>query len=150
MMSFVSLSVCVDEPTKISPLSLLGADTAIETALESLAVPDAQDSVYVLSVVRGPTCSLPDVSRTPVQLPDAVHEVAFVEDHVSVIVSPHSIVVALAERDVVGGGGGGGGGGVVPPPPEPPPPPQPAIAKDRSMAPKTLAPTVDGYVTRSP
>ena len=47
-----------------------------------------------------------------------VHDVAFVDDHVSVADWPEVIDVGDAESEAVGPGGGGGGGGGVTPPPE--------------------------------
>ncbi len=47
---------------------------------------------------------LPDVALLPLHAPEAVHEVALVDDHVSVELPPLSTVVGLAERLIVGAG----------------------------------------------
>ena len=71
---------------------------------------------------------LPLAAKAPLQLPDAVHDVAWVEDQVSVVDPPASIMVLDASSDAVGsaGGDGDGGGGEDPPP-------QPVIADTPSM-----------------
>lgn len=51
---------------------------------------------------------MPDVALLPLQSPDAVHAVAFVEDHVSVELPPEFTVVGFALKLTVGAGGGGG------------------------------------------
>ena len=61
-------------------------------------------------MVVGDTVRVPLVALVPVQLPEAVHEVALVEDQVTVETWPVVIRVGLAEIVTVGGGGGGGGG----------------------------------------
>jgi hypothetical protein len=61
--------------------------------------------VYVASTV-GDTLSFPDVALAPLHALEAVHELAFVVDHVSVVLSPSSIVVSLAENESVGADGG--------------------------------------------
>ena len=48
--------------------------------------------------------SEPDVDREPVQPPLAVHEVASVEDHVSVVLPPVATLVGFADRDTAGAG----------------------------------------------
>ena len=67
------------------------------------------------------TSSEPLVAFVPDQVPDAVHEVALVEDQVRVTAVSINTDEDDEERDEVGLGSGGVGG--VPPPP--PPPPQP-------------------------
>ncbi len=47
----------------------------------------------------------PEIDLVPVQPPDAVHEVAFVEDHVKVDVPPCATWAGVAERATVGTGG---------------------------------------------
>jgi hypothetical protein len=66
------------------------------------------------------TSSLPLVDFVPVQVPDAVHEVALVEDQVKVTTVSINTDEEDAERDEVGLGSEGVGD----PPPPPPPPPQ--------------------------
>src|SRR5262245_43199759 len=77
---------------------------------------------YVFAAESAPVDSVPDVARDPVQPPDAVHEVAFVDDQVSVDVPPVVTLVGFAVRDTVGAGG------LLPPSLPPPPPPQLASA----------------------
>ena len=48
--------------------------------------------------------SEPDVGREPVQPSDATHDVALVEDHVSVVLPPVATLVGFADRDTVGAG----------------------------------------------
>ena len=49
---------------------------------------------------------MPDVDFIPDHAPEAVHDVALVEDQVSVADPPEIIVVGLAERVVSEGGSG--------------------------------------------
>jgi len=81
------------------------------TVTDWFALPSAplQLSVKVLVVVSGADTSLPEVALLPVQAPEAVQVLAFVEDHVSVDDSPLVTVVGLAASDTVGTGSGGGG-----------------------------------------
>jgi hypothetical protein len=48
---------------------------------------------------------VPEVSSVPLQPPEAVQEVASVEDQVSVLLPPEETDVGLAERVTVGAGG---------------------------------------------
>jgi len=95
--------------------------------------PPAPEHVKPKSIpsARGPTCALPDVALVPLQPPEAVQLVAFVELQVSVGVPLVATEVGLAERVTVGAG-------VDPPPPpvtvtvadccaEPPPPEQDSV-----------------------
>jgi hypothetical protein len=58
--------------------------------------------------VSAPVDSVPEVALAPDQAPEAVHEVASVEDQVNVEDCPATMVVGLAASDTVGAGGGGG------------------------------------------
>jgi hypothetical protein len=71
----------------------------------------------------GVTVSEPEVARDPLQLSDAVQEVAPVDDHVSVVEWPENMFSGCALNVSVGAAGGGS----LPLPP--PPPPQPASTK---------------------
>jgi hypothetical protein len=51
---------------------------------------------------------LPDVDRLPLHAPEAVHDVAPLDVHVSVDALPDVTDVGFAERLTVGGEGGGG------------------------------------------
>ncbi len=55
--------------------------------------------------VSVPVDSLPEVNLVPVQAPEAVHEVALVEDQVSVESAPFAIDAGFAVSDTVGTGG---------------------------------------------
>jgi len=56
-------------------------------------------------VAAGATVTVPETASVPDQLPDAVHDVALVEDHVSVLLAPAAIELGLAEIVTVGFGG---------------------------------------------
>jgi hypothetical protein len=56
--------------------------------------------------------SLPEVALVPDQPPEAVQDVAFVEDQVSVEDAPLATVAGFAASDTVTDNGGGDGGGV--------------------------------------
>jgi hypothetical protein len=60
--------------------------------------------------VSAPVDWLPEVALAPDQPPEAVQEVALVEDQVSVEDAPFATDVGFAASDTVGTGGGGGGG----------------------------------------
>jgi hypothetical protein len=64
-------------------------------------------------VLVGDTARVPLVAFVPVQPPAAVHEVALVEDQVTVEILPEVMLVGLAENATVGGA-------VAFPPTEPP------------------------------
>lgn len=83
------------------------------TVTWSDAVPPLPEhcSVNVAVLLSAGVDSLPDIPRLPLQPPDAVHEVALVDVHVSIAVSLTATLVGLAVNDTVGAGGGGGGGG---------------------------------------
>jgi hypothetical protein len=69
-------------------------------------------------VLVGDTARVPLVAFVPVQPPAAVHEVALVEDQVTVEILPEVMLVGLAENATVGG--------AMPPPEFPPTEPLPA------------------------
>lgn len=58
--------------------------------------------------MSAPVDWVPEVALAPDQAPEAVHEVALVEDQVNVEDCPETMVVGLAASDTVGTGGGGG------------------------------------------
>ena len=60
-------------------------------------------------VLVGDTARVPLVAFVPVQPPPAVHEVALVEDQVTVEILPEVMLVGLAENATVGGGAVGEG-----------------------------------------
>jgi hypothetical protein len=55
-------------------------------------------------VLVGDTAAVPLVALVPVQPPDAVQDVALVEDHVKVELPPAVMLVGLADKDAVGVG----------------------------------------------
>src|SRR5689334_4631181 len=63
-----------------------------------------QVSVKVVAVVRLPVLCVPAVAFVPVQPPDAVHDVAFVDDHVSVLAELLLTDVGAAVSVAVGAG----------------------------------------------
>ena len=69
----------------------------------------------------GDAVRVPLVAFVPVQPPEAVHEVALVEDQVTIETLPEVMLVGLAENDTVGGTGVWGGAGVDEEPEEAPP-----------------------------
>jgi len=75
---------------------------------EALPPPPEQFSENVPVLVSAPVVCEPLVALVPDQAPDAVQEVAFVEDHVSAEDAPLATDVGLAASDTVGLGGGGG------------------------------------------
>jgi len=84
--------------------------------------------------VIGPTFSVPLVARVPLHAPDAVHDVAFVEDQVITLTVPVVSELGEALTVTVGAGGGDGGGGGLE---SPPPPPQAASTVALSRQPST-------------
>jgi hypothetical protein len=93
--------------------------------VEAVVVPPApvQARLKLEFAVRAGETSLPVVGLVPVQLPLAAHDVALVEDHVSVVELPVTTLVGAALSETVGATGGA----------EPPPPP-PQAANTREIA----------------
>jgi len=77
------------------------------TVTDALAVPPdpVQARANVLVLVNAPVDWLPEVALAPDQAPEAVQEVASVEDQVSVEDPPLAIDVGFAASDTVGTGG---------------------------------------------
>jgi hypothetical protein len=67
-----------------------------------------QVSVNAVSAVSTPVDALPLSDFAPPQPPEATHDVAFAELHVSVDADPLTTVDGVAPSDTDGGGGGGG------------------------------------------
>ena len=84
----------------------VAAGTIVTTAAAGVLAPPAPEQVneYDLVAVRGPVLCVPLVALVPLQPPEAVHEVAFVELHVSVELLPLAIDVGIAVRVTVAGG----------------------------------------------
>jgi hypothetical protein len=108
LVALVELHVNVDEP----PDAMLVGDAVNVTvgapAIATAAVCDAEPpvpeqlSVYVPLVVRALVLCVPDVALVPLQLPDAVQLVAFVELHVNVDDPPDAMLVGDAVSVTVG------------------------------------------------
>lgn len=81
-----------------------GVGAVTETVRLACAEPPApvHVSVYDAEAVNAPVPWLPDVAFVPLQLPDAEHEVALVEDHVSVLLPPLLTVLGDADSETVG------------------------------------------------
>jgi hypothetical protein len=71
------------------------------------AVPPApvQASVNIVVALSAPVDWLPAVAFVPLHPPEAVHELALVEDQVSIELPPAFTVVGLADNITVGAGG---------------------------------------------
>jgi len=63
-----------------------------------------QLSVKVVATVNAAVLWLPAVALLPLQPPEAVHAVALVDDHVSVLLPPLATLVGDADRFTVGAG----------------------------------------------
>jgi hypothetical protein len=77
------------------------------TVADCAVLPDVprHESVYALELV-GDSDAVPESVFAPDHAPDAVQDVAFVDDHVSVTDWPVVTVVGFAESETVGGGAG--------------------------------------------
>jgi hypothetical protein len=102
------------------------------TVADALAVPPdpVQASANVLELVNAPLDWLPEIGLLPDHAPEAMQEVASVDDQVSVEDPPLATDVGFEASDTVGTGGGG----VLPPEPAgadsgAPAPPQAAHAR---------------------
>jgi len=114
--AFVEDHVRVDDPplgteSGLALIETVGAGVAVTvTVADALCVPPApvQERLNVLLLVSAPVDALPEVARAPDQAPDAVQDVASVDDQVSVEDPPLATDVGFAETDTVGTGGGSG------------------------------------------
>ena len=77
--------------------------------------------MYDTAALNGLTTSDPEVAFVPVHPPDAVHDVASVEDQVSVTEEPVTTEAALVVTVTVGAGSDDAGAGLLPSLPLPPP-----------------------------
>jgi hypothetical protein len=84
-----------------------GLAVTVTAAAVAVLVPPApvQVSEYVVSVVKAPVLWLPPVANAPVQPPEALQDVAFVELQVSIAAPPLLTAVGDADIDAVGAGG---------------------------------------------
>ncbi len=111
LVAFVLDHVSVDVPPTPTVVGLalkvtvgVAEFTATVTELACEPPVPVQDSVYVVPVVSAPVDWEPLVPRLPVQPPDAVQELAFVELQVSVAADPEATLVGLALKETVGTG----------------------------------------------
>jgi hypothetical protein len=83
-----------------------GVVPVTDTEAEAWVVPPApvQLSEYVAFAVNAPVPWVPDVALLPFQLPEAVHDVALVEDQVNVLPAPLLTEVGVAVSVTVGAG----------------------------------------------
>lgn len=63
-----------------------------------------QVSVYLVVAITAEVLAEPLVASEPLQPPEAIQEVALVDDHVSTDVAPLLTVLGLADRATVGAG----------------------------------------------
>jgi len=113
--AFVEDQVSVDDPPLATDVGFavrdtVGAGVDTVTVADALCAPLApvQVRLKVLLLVNAPEDSLPEVALVPDQPPEAVQDVASVEDHVSVADAPLLTVLGFAASDTVGTGGCGG------------------------------------------
>ena len=110
----------MDDQLKVEPLPLvtlvgfalidtLGGVADTVTVADWLAVPPApvQLKAYVALVESAPVVYVPLAASVPLHPPDAEHEVALVEDQVTVELPPLGTLAGLALIDIVGGLAGG-------------------------------------------
>src|SRR5215475_10004781 len=99
--------------TRSVELPVEGGGGAVEEATVTVVdwVAESPDPVHVKAnvvfAVRLPVLWEPEVDLLPDHPPEAVHEVAFVEFHVSVAALPEEIEFGLAVMLTVGAAGGG-------------------------------------------
>ena len=108
LVAFVELQVSVEEPPDAMLIGDAVSVTVGACAIVTVAVCDVEPpvpeqlSVYVPLADSAPVLCVPDVAWVPVQLPDAVQLVAFVELHVNVDESPDAMLVGDAVSVTVG------------------------------------------------
>ena len=87
----------------------MGTGAVTVTLADALAVPPSpvQTMAKVLELVNTPLDWLPEVALMPSHAPEAVQELASVDDQVRMEESPLTTEVGFAVSDTVGSGGGG-------------------------------------------
>lgn len=107
----------VDDPPLVTDVGFAEIDTVgtgggggvpcTVTVVDALALPPGPLQVreWVLVAVSAPEDSLPEVALGPDQLPEAVQEVAPVEDQVSIELPPLATVAGFAASNTVGAAG---------------------------------------------
>jgi hypothetical protein len=113
--AFVEDQVIIEDPPLVTVVGFAESDTVGDggdtvTVADALCAPPdpVQVRLKVLLLVSAPEDSLPEVALAPDQPAEALHDVAFVEDQVSVEDPPLVTDVGFAAIDTVGTGGGGG------------------------------------------
>jgi hypothetical protein len=108
LVAFVELQVNVDDPPDVMLAGDADSVTVGTGAIDTVAVCDAEPpapehvSVKLPLADSAPELCVPDVAFVPVQLPDAVQLVAFVELHVSVEEPCAATVLGAAVNVTVG------------------------------------------------
>jgi hypothetical protein len=107
--ALVELHVSVEAPPLATEVGFavnvtVGAGTTLTLAEATLLVPPApaQFNEYEPAIVRDPVLCVPLVGSVPLQFPEAMHEVALVEVHVSVEAPPLATDVGFAVSVTVG------------------------------------------------
>ena len=112
--ALVELQVSVEDPPLAIGIGLAvsvavgtGLAVTVTVAAAAVLVPPVpvQVSEYVVSVVKAPVLWLPPVANAPVQPPEALQDVVFVELQVSIAAPPLLTMVGDADIDAVGAGG---------------------------------------------
>lgn len=113
LFAFVVLQVSVLVPPLATEVGDAVSDTVgagvvfvTDTVVLACRVPPAplQLSVNDVVALNAPVLALPETDFEPLQPPDAVHEVAFVELQVSVLLPPLATLVGDADSETVGAG----------------------------------------------
>jgi hypothetical protein len=106
--AFVELHVSVEAPPLATDVGFavsvtVAAGTTVTVAVATLLVPPApvQISEYDVVAVIAPVLCVPLIDLAPLQPPEAVHDVALVELHVSVEVPPLATEVGFADSVTV-------------------------------------------------
>jgi hypothetical protein len=81
---------------------MVGATVTVAVWLADPPAP-VQDNVKLVFVLTLPVACDPLVAMVPLQPPEAAHEVALLELHVSVALAPFATLVGLAASETVGG-----------------------------------------------
>ena len=109
--ALVELHVSVDAPPLATEVGFaasvtVGVPGTVTVAVATLLVPPgpAQVNEYEFVAVSAPVLCVPLVALAPLQPPEATHEVALVELHVSVEAPPLATEVGFAVNVTVGAG----------------------------------------------
>jgi hypothetical protein len=107
--AFVELHVSVEAAPLATEVGFadrvaVAVDTTVTAAVAVLLVPPVpvQINEYEVVVVSAPVLNVPLVALVPLQPPEAVHEVAFVELHVNVEAAPLATEVGAALSEAAG------------------------------------------------